>query len=91
MSELIQIETITAKDVFVEGGLDPYINKVKAAVNDLKFDMNNPLDRAECKSMAHKVARSKTALDDLGKSLVEDIKKEAKVKQDIDVMSICFR
>jgi len=40
------------------------------------FDMAQPASRKACASLAHKIARSKTALDGVGKDLVADIKKQ---------------
>ena len=63
----------TALQVFqVVGGLDPWVSQIRAEVD--KFQAALPglatiKDRALYASMAHKIARSKTALDAVGKSL----------------------
>jgi colicin import membrane protein len=58
--------------VFAPGGVDTILNKIKAEVAAVDIDIATPAGRRECASLAYKVARSKTALDEMGKELGED-------------------
>lgn len=91
--ELIVPETLNAKDVFVAtGGAERMIESVEtkvrkiledrvaaalAAGRDPKDYMASEADREVVRSLAYKVTRSKTALDDLGKDFVSEMKKQA--------------
>jgi colicin import membrane protein len=57
--------------------VDDILTKVKASVRaEAKdLDISRPADRAEIKSLAYKVSRTKTALDQHGAELVADTKK----------------
>lgn len=55
-------------------GLDPYIEKVRAEVSGHVPDLTTRKGREEIASLAFKVRKSKTALDNLGKKLVDDLK-----------------
>lgn len=57
-----------------EQGLDPYLAQIKAEIDAFVPDTGTKKGRDAIASMAHKVARSKTALDNLGKDLVADLK-----------------
>jgi hypothetical protein len=58
--------------IFAEGGVDAILNQIRAEVSAVEIDISTPNGRRECASLAYKVARSKTALDDMGKELGED-------------------
>lgn len=91
--ELIVPETLNAKDVFVAtGGAERMIESVETKVRkivedrivaalatgrDQKDYMASEADREAVRSLAYKVTRSKTALDDLGKDFVSEMKKQA--------------
>lgn len=77
MSELITLETIQPIEVFTNGGLEPLLAKVEAEVRKFQPDMTSEAGRKEIASVAYKVAKSKTALDNLGKDLVADWKKKS--------------
>lgn len=78
MSDLVTIEPTTIPAVFSSGGTDPIVEKIRAEVTGQVFDVSKARDRKEIASLAHKVARSKTYLDGLGKDLVADMKSKAK-------------
>lgn len=73
---LIVLETLTPATVFGEGGVDGVLATIRrealGAVKD--FDISTERGRKEIASVAYKVARSKTALDEMGKELVADLK-----------------
>lgn len=58
-------------------GLDPYLDTVKDKIAEFKTNpppLNTEKGRAQYRSMARKVASFKTALDGMGKELVDDLK-----------------
>lgn len=78
MSELIVLENKTPLEIFsTEGGVDPIIEKIEQEVRSFVPDMTTKEGRKEIASLAYKVARSKTMLDDMGKTLTEDWKRQS--------------
>lgn len=77
MNALVTIETLTPEVVFAPGGVEAIISKLETEVRAVKTDMSTEAGRKEIASIAYKVARSKTALDDMGKDLVAGIKAQA--------------
>lgn len=57
-------------------GVDPLIDRIKAEVRTHAADVTTKKGRDAIASLAHKVSRSKVALDDAGKLLTEAAKKE---------------
>ena len=55
-------------------GLDPYLAQIRAEIDSFIPDISTVKGRAAIASIAHKVARSKTALDNVGKDLVAELK-----------------
>lgn len=78
-TDLIPIEKINAVEVFTGEALDDLLAKIEAEARRHTFDIGTPGGRKDCASLAYKVARSKTAIDDAGKGLVEEWKKQSKV------------
>ena len=72
--ELVAIKVLTPEVVFAPGGVDEILGKIENEVRSFKGDISTLGGRNAIASMAYKVARSKTALDDLGKQLVSDLK-----------------
>jgi hypothetical protein len=68
----------TALDFFAQAqGVDALLNAVREKAFELlpaEIDLTTAKGRAEVVSVAHKVARSKTAIDDAGKALVAEYK-----------------
>lgn len=77
MNALVTIDTLTPEVVFAPGGVEAIISKLEADVRSVKTDMSTDEGRKEIASLAYKVARSKTALDEMGKELVAGIKAQA--------------
>lgn len=74
-TELATIPAETALAVFTaDNGLDPYIEKIRAEVAAFVPDTTTKKGRDEIASMAYKVAKSKTYLDNAGKELVAELK-----------------
>lgn len=78
-NELIKIEDIKAVDVFTEDGIKPIIELIRERTLTEVPDMSTRKGRDRVKSLAFKVAKTKTALDSAGKELTEDWKKQAKI------------
>lgn len=76
MSEIITLPPAeTALQVFsAPAGLDPYLAQIKAEIDSFVPDVSTKKGRDAIASIAHKVARSKTALDNIGKELVAELK-----------------
>lgn len=68
----------TALQVFkTEKGLDPYLQTIRQELDNFMASppsLDTATGRKAYASMAHKIARSKTAIDALGKELVADLK-----------------
>lgn len=78
MNELAVLENLTPATVFTEGGGDPIIDKIRDEVISVDRDISTPEGRKLVASLAHKVARSKTFLDEMGKTFASDLKKQTK-------------
>ncbi len=76
MNDLVVVANLTPAVVFAPGGVDPILEKIKAEARAFIPDISTPKGRDEIRSFAHKIARSKTLLDDMGKELVADLKKQ---------------
>ena len=79
--ELISIEAVQANPLAVftaENGLDPYLNQIKAEVDAFVPDMSTKKGQEEIRSLAYKIARSSTALDNIGKDLKASIMEQPK-------------
>lgn len=65
----------TALDVYSKpGGLDPWLDKIRAEVTGHVPDLKTKKGRDAIASRAHKVGKAKVALDDIGKELVAKLK-----------------
>lgn len=75
-SELVVIGQINAVTVFgQEGGSQSIIDSIRNHVKSLSLDISTEKGRKEIASVAYKIARTKTALDDEGKKLKADMQK----------------
>lgn len=74
--ELIEISTIKAENVFCPGGVENILELIKEKSVIENPDITTDKGRSELASMAYKIARTKTGLDELGKELVADQKKK---------------
>jgi hypothetical protein len=62
-----------------ENGLDPLLARIEAEVRSHVPDVTTKKGRDAIASLAYKVARSKTALDDAGKTLTEEQRRQINV------------
>jgi len=79
MTEATQLAELppaeTALDVYSKpGGLDPWLEKIRAEVTGQAPDLTTKKGRDAIASRAHKVGKAKVALDDIGKELVAKLK-----------------
>ncbi|MCG4273931.1 coiled-coil domain-containing protein [Acetobacter senegalensis] len=65
------VETLVPSIVFAEGGVEDVVSKLEAYVRALPLDATTEKGRKHIKSVAYDVARSKTALDNMGKEVQE--------------------
>lgn len=76
-TDLVAIDVLKAAEVFAPGGVEKLLADVETKARALNGEIDASCEggRDAVKSLAYKVARSKTALDDLGKVFVADLKK----------------
>ncbi|WP_272675600.1 cell envelope biogenesis protein TolA [Providencia sp. PROV146] len=79
-NELVVIDKSKALDVFKSSNsVEDIISKIESEVNSFVNDVNTDKGRKEIKSLAYRVAQSKTYLDGLGKDLVAELKEIPKL------------
>ncbi len=71
MNQLTTIEKMAPLDVF-GGNLDAILGKIGEEAKSQPLDISTDKGRKEIASLAYKIARSKTFIDDLGKKLGEE-------------------
>lgn len=71
-TDLVVVEKLTPMVVFAPGGVDAVLEKIRNEVRSIHTDISTKAGREAVASLAYKVARSKTALDKMGKELGED-------------------
>lgn len=76
--ELVKPKPISPLTVFTKNGLDAILDEIEKEARGLILDISTPQGRKEVASIAHKIARTKVALDGLGKDLVANWKEQAK-------------
>ena len=69
---LIPVEKLLPDVIFKKGGSIPILKAIEAEVEKFVPDTSTAKGRAEIASMAHKVSRSKTFLDGMGKKVKEE-------------------
>lgn len=79
MTVATEIATLPPKESALEvyakpSGLDPWLEKIRAEVTGHVPDLKTKKGRDAIASLAHKVAKAKVALDDIGKELVAELK-----------------
>lgn len=78
-----QIAVVPPKETALQvysapNGLDPYLQKIRDEIDGFTPDVSTKKGRDAIASIAYKVARSKTALDAVGKDLVAELKEVPK-------------
>lgn len=74
MQDLIPIENAQPAALFAPGGLDPLLARIAEEARALVPDTSTKKGRDAIASNAHKVARSKTYLEEIGKGYAAEIK-----------------
>ena len=74
-TELTIIEQPKALELFEKGGIRDVIGNIRKEVLSIVTDPTTDKGRKEIASLAYKVARTKSALDEAGKQLTEDARK----------------
>ncbi|MGO2959303.1 MAG: hypothetical protein ACTIDN_09740 [Acetobacter sp.] len=72
------VETLVPSVVFADGGVEDIVSKLELHVRGMVLDATTEKGRKHIKSVAYDVARSKTALDNMGK----EVQKAAKLTVD---------
>jgi colicin import membrane protein len=72
---LAVIQSLTPARLFEAGVIDPILERIQAEVRAVQTDISTEAGRKAVASLAFKVARSKTFIDDQRKALVSDEKK----------------
>lgn len=79
-NQLVVIEDKKALQLFTtENGLDPVLSKIRVMVDEFKPDTSTKGGRDAIASMAYSIAKSKTYLDNVGKDLVDELKRQPKM------------
>lgn len=78
-SALAIIETFTAVDLFKPGAMDDVLSRIEEEVRATPKDISTEKGRKAIASLAHKVAKSKTFIEDQRLALVSDEKKRLAV------------
>jgi hypothetical protein len=73
-TDLAVVQKLTPAVVFAPGGVQDILDKITREVRSAQTDISTKAGREAVASLAYKVARSKTALDEMGKTLVADWK-----------------
>lgn len=76
-TDLVVVEKLTPMVVFAPGGVSDILDKITREVRSAHTDISTKAGREAVASLAYKVARSKTALDEMGKDLVAEWKTKA--------------
>jgi hypothetical protein len=70
-SDLIVLGKLTPATIFAPGGVNDILEKIASEARKTPVDISTKSGRESCAALAYKVARSKTALDKMGKELGE--------------------
>ena len=72
--EIALVDLPKPVDLFRPGGADDILKEIKQRVNSVVYDISTEKGRDEIRSMARKIASSKTAIDNMGKELKSEWK-----------------
>jgi colicin import membrane protein len=77
-TSLVHVEQMPALEIFKPGAIDQILTRIEAEAREeaAKLDISTDPGRKAIASLAYKVARSKTYIDDQGKTLTEDARKQ---------------
>ena len=69
---VLEPRALVPAEVFATGGVRALLDKIEREVRAVRTDISTPAGRDQVRSLAYKVARSKTALDAMGKGLTDE-------------------
>lgn len=75
VTALVRVEELTPMQLFAPGALNPILERIKAEVRAIETDISTDGGRKAIKSLAYKIARTKTFIDEQRAVLVGDEKK----------------
>ena len=78
-AELVELETYTPARIFSDEGVAEIFKIIEDKVKDAPQDISTEAGRKEIASLAYKVARSKTTVDNIGKEYVAERKEALKL------------
>lgn len=76
--EIVISKALSPVEVFTANGLDAILERIESETRSIVLDISSKKGREQIASLAHKIAKSKTALDAAGKELVAGWKESAK-------------
>lgn len=76
---VLEPRALVAEQVFSPGGVKDLLDRIEREVLSVKTDISTAAGRDQIRSLAYKVARSKTALDKMGAELTEEWRKKTAV------------
>lgn len=99
MTELIKSETINESIFKDDESIDSIINTVESLCKNYKYDIDSKKGRKDIASFAMKIAKTKTAIDEVGKVMVAGAKQEIKkidnkrkqARDSLDELKVTFR
>lgn len=77
-NDLMPVESVNAVELYKEDGMKDVVKYIKEQVDSLDLSIETNKDRSNVASVAYKIARSKTFLDNLGKDLKAEAQAEVK-------------
>lgn len=77
-NELINIEKLNPLEIFAPGGIDNILDAIKKEANNQVADISTANGRAEIKSLAYKIAQTRSAIDKSGKELADKLNAQLK-------------
>src|SRR5208282_4694518 len=81
-SALVLVEAQPIAKLFERATIDPILEKIAIEVRASKFDITKEQDRKACASLAFKLAKTRTFIEDRRKDLVSGEKKRLKIIDD---------
>ena len=78
-TEIVSLEGLKPAELFAEKGSRSILANIEEKALSIVSDVETEKGRKEIASLAYQIAKSKTALDKLGKEFVSDLKSKAKI------------
>jgi len=69
---VLEPRALVPAEVFAPGGVEALLSRIEREVRAVRADISTQAGRDQVRSLAYKIARSKTALDAMGKGLTDD-------------------